>query len=179
MRQSTSSTSLISENNEPKAWHVLVTKGNHTKKVNSQLLLKNIETYLPLTKRVRQWCDRRREVEMPIFGNYIFVNVNLKERLMALQTDGCARYVCFGHGPAIVREEEIANLKNVFDHVQNPEIVHYAKEGDLVEIVRGPLRGVCGLVEKYKGKHRILVSVKTINHSIALDVDPADLKLVT
>ena len=179
MNQNYAADSVVNQNlKKVKTWHVLVTKGNHAKKVNSRLISKKIETYLPLVNRVRQWRDRRRIVEQPVFGNYIFVHVNLVERLMALQTKGCARYVTFGNGPAVVRNDEIENMQNIFNIVKDPEIVCYEKVGELVEIVRGPLRGVQGVVERHQGKQRIFLSLKSINHSIVLDVNAADIKLV-
>jgi transcription antitermination factor NusG len=177
MQKITTGLGIFNQTPGERTWHVLVTKGNHTKKVNTQLLKKNIETYLPLITRIRKWCDRKRAVEQPIFGNYVFVHVAPKQRLMALQTKGCARYVNFGSGPAVIKDEEINNMKNIFNVAKDLEIVEYVKKGDVVEIIRGPLRGVTGVVEQYKGKHRILISVEAINHSIAFDVNPADIKV--
>jgi transcription antitermination factor NusG len=91
----------------PALWHALYTKPRHEKKVADQLLDKRIDTYLPLRKILKQWSDRKKWVEEPLFKSYVFIHADAKERQRALYTYGVLKLVQFGDEPARVRDDEI------------------------------------------------------------------------
>ncbi|MDD3011758.1 MAG: transcription termination/antitermination NusG family protein, partial [Bacteroidales bacterium] len=72
---------------------------------------KNIEAFLPLRKTLKQWSDRKKWVEEPLFSCYIFVNVNPQEYYQAINTDGAVRYITFEGKPALVPEQQINAVK--------------------------------------------------------------------
>jgi hypothetical protein len=55
--------------NHEKHWLVIYTKPRAEKKVNERLLEEGFETYLPLQKVIRQWSDRKKKVEVPLFNS--------------------------------------------------------------------------------------------------------------
>ncbi len=76
------------------------------------LLRKGIESWCPLQKVERQWSDRKKIIEDPVFKSYVFVHINEDERLSVLQTDGVINFVHFLSKPAIIRDEEIELVKS-------------------------------------------------------------------
>ena len=48
-------------------WHALYVRSRSEKKVLSQLEEMGVEAYLPLVTKVKQWSDRRKKVEEPLF----------------------------------------------------------------------------------------------------------------
>jgi transcription antitermination factor NusG len=51
------------------------------------------------------------------------------------------------------------------------------KEGTLVEVVHGPLRGVIGrLMRKDAARARLVLSVDLIGQAVSVEVDAADVK---
>jgi transcription antitermination factor NusG len=55
--------------------------------------------------------------------------------------------------------------------------VPFIKEGALVEVVHGPLKGVVGRLVR-KGEHaRLMLSVEMISQAVSVQVDAADVKL--
>jgi len=60
-----------------KKWYVVYTTPRGEKKANHRLEEKGIETYLPLRKTIRQWSDRKKKIEVPLFTSYLFVYVDL------------------------------------------------------------------------------------------------------
>ena len=60
-------------------WFAIYTRPRAEKKVKEQLLKIDIETFLPLRKELRQWKDRKKWVEVPLFTSYIFVRIQVKE----------------------------------------------------------------------------------------------------
>ncbi|MGB5927061.1 MAG: transcription termination/antitermination NusG family protein, partial [Cyclobacteriaceae bacterium] len=71
----------------------------------------DIEAFLPLTTVIRQWSDRKKKMTVPLFPNYIFVRLDLKEKYRVLQTDGVVKFVSIQGVPCKIAESEIETIK--------------------------------------------------------------------
>ena len=69
-------------------WYVVYTKPKWEKKVAEQLINSGIECYCPLITQVRQWSDRKKKVEVPLFNSYVFVQLPDAERNKVFQSVG-------------------------------------------------------------------------------------------
>ena len=159
-------------------WYALYTRSRHEKKVERQLDDKGIESYLPLRKVLHQWSDRKKWVEEPLFRCYVFVHVNAKDRLRALQTYGAVRVVSFNGKPAVVKEVEIEKIRRILREIPTVESCLNVKEGDIVEIVRGPLVGLRGRLVQIRNEHRLVMAIDSIHQALRFNVDAADVKAV-
>ena len=61
-------------------WYVLYTKSRNEKLVAERLKEIGIETYCPVLKKVKQWSDRKKVVEEPLFKSYVFVRLEEHNR---------------------------------------------------------------------------------------------------
>ena len=159
-------------------WFALYTRPRHEKKVNLQLDEKEIESFLPMKKVLKQWSDRKKWIEEPLFRCYLFVHVNPKDRLRALQTYGIVRMVSFQGKPAIVTDEEIDTIRRVLSESHDVEAIPLLNVGDKVEIVSGPFLGLQGRLESIHGEQRFLVAIESIQQSLRFNVHGADLKVI-
>jgi len=76
-------------------WHVLYTKPRNEKKVAERLSSAGYTVYCPLQKVRRQWSDRVKVVEEPLFKGYLFVKIEEKKETRFLPFPArCA--TCFG-----------------------------------------------------------------------------------
>ena len=75
------------------------TKSRHEKIVRDQLANQGIEPLLPTVKRLSQWKDRRKEIEVPLFSGYCFVRFALERKLPVLKTIGVVDIVGAGPSP--------------------------------------------------------------------------------
>ncbi|HQU74019.1 MAG TPA: UpxY family transcription antiterminator [Calditrichia bacterium] len=153
------------------AWFALYTKPRHEKRVFEQLSEKGLEAFLPLTRELRQWKDRRKWVENPLFAGYVFVEMELRERLLALQTAGVVRLVAFGGIPSTIPAWQIEQLKKVLAEVDGLEPADFLRAGDPVEILAGPLAGVQGYLLEKRGETRLAVMLDGIYQSASFVVD--------
>ena len=94
-----------------KRWHVIYTKSKWEKKVEGLLLNANIESWCPVQKRERQWSDRKKIIEEPLFRSYVFVRINKEEHTKVLSTMGVVNFLYFEKKPAIIRDNEIETIK--------------------------------------------------------------------
>lgn len=94
-----------------KKWYAVYTKPRWEKKIDARLLKKGIESWCPLQKVERQWTDRKKIIEDPLFKSYVFVRIDVKERSDVLMTDGVLNFVYYLGKPAVIRDEEVNNIK--------------------------------------------------------------------
>jgi transcription antitermination factor NusG len=89
----------------------LYTKPRWEKKIDARLLLKGIDSWCPLQKVERQWTDRKKIIEDPLFKSYVFVRIDDTERSNVLMTDGVLNFVYYLGKPAVIKDEEVNNIK--------------------------------------------------------------------
>lgn len=154
-------------------WNVIYTAPRAEKRVYDRLLEENIEAYLPLYTTLRQWSDRKKKVEVPLFNSYIFVRVNPGEHYQVLQINGVVRFVYYMKKPAIIRPKEIMAIKQFLNKSEGFRIT--VEKGDRVEIAGGPLQGVYGKVIRI-GKNKLVLQIEELNLSLVAEVDRALVK---
>lgn len=165
---------------ENKIWYAAYTKSRSEKKVLIELEALGIEAYLPLQKKLRQWSDRKKWVEMPLIPGYIFVYINKIEYYKVLDVFGIVSYVRFEGKPATIPENQIDTIK-LFLRQKEIEIdVSFEKfiSGDAVEVIGGPLIGLYGQLITIKGKKRVTVQLKNLNLSLNVELPLTDIKKI-
>ncbi|MFV8393013.1 UpxY family transcription antiterminator [Flavobacterium sp. LB2P6] len=139
-------------------WYVVYTKPKWEKKVAEQLRNSGIECYCPLITQVRQWSDRKKKVEVPLFNSYVFVQLPDSERNAVFQSVGVVRYLFWLGKPAVVRDEEINIIKKWMDPSAGNEVsVLSYKVGDSVQLDSGPFSTQKATVQEVTNTHYVLV----------------------
>ncbi len=155
-----------------KKWHVVYTRSRAEKKVEEEFQQKGIECYLPLHNKLRQWKDRKKWVKTPLLAGYCFVCITPKEYDCVLKTNNVVCYITFGGKAAVVREEQINNLKQML--LQNEFDIEVANKefsiGKKAEIIRGPLMGIIGELLEIRGKHKFLLRIEQINKVLIVEL---------
>jgi transcription antitermination factor NusG len=160
-------------------WYAVHTVSRHEKVVARQMNGNGLDHFLPLYKSARCWKDRRKELELPLFPGYVFVRIAFQDRLRVQKLTGVLQIVSFNGKPALVPEIEIEALRNGLTRNAWLEPYPYLKVGRRVRVRSGPMAGVDGILVRRKEKFRVVLSVDLIMQSVALEVDGADVELVT
>ena len=155
-------------------WYALRTRSRHEKVVRDQLANQGIEPLLPTVKRLSQWKDRKKEIEVPLFSGYCFVRFASEQKLPVLKTIGVVDIVGASHCPEPIADEEIAALRTLMTSVLPYDSHPYLHEGMQVEVVRGPLQGVHGILLRKEKRHRLVLGVRLIQQAAAVEIDVAD-----
>lgn len=154
------------------SWFALRTTPRWEFRASSELSLHRIETYVPVRRVKRNWSDRIKIVEEPLFPGYLFGRFHLDDRIRVLQVSGVKQIVSMGNIPAPMSDREIENLRTFV--VASPVLVAwpYLPAGLRIRIDRGPLAGVEGFVVSAKeGALRIVVSVHLLQRSLSAEID--------
>ena len=155
-------------------WAVVYTRSRSEKKLHDKLGEQQIESYLPLRKVLRQWSDRKKWVEEPLFGSYLFVRVSEKERFKVLNTPGAVGYVSFEGTIARVREEEITVIRRLTAcELELEAVTDRIEEGTPICIRAGSLIGLRGELVAYRSTQRVVVRIESIQQHIIVSV-PSD-----
>jgi transcriptional antiterminator RfaH len=160
-------------------WYLIYTKPRHERRVAEQLQEKQINVFFPTMTRVKQWSDRKKVMQEPMFPSYVFVFLqDLKMHYYSLGTFGFLKYVKFGKDVARVPEKVIDSLKVLASHEQEVEVTEtHIHAGQKVVVQKGPLTGLEGEVLKHNGKHKILVRVSLLMRNVLVDISPEHLLL--
>ena len=154
-----------------KQWIVVRSKPRSEKVAHNELVKKNIEAYLPLLKERRKWSDRKKWVEFPLFSSYLFARIDIKDSIFVLQTQGVNTIVKFGKQIAIVQNSVIEAIRLAMEGGYELEPVEYFVEGNRVEVVAGPMKGVKGIVAKLKGQNRLIIKIDAIQQALSIQIE--------
>jgi transcription antitermination factor NusG len=159
-------------------WYALQTKARHEKAVSSYLRLQGIEEFLPLYKSRREWSDRVRVVELPLFGGYIFCRLDRKSIASVLNAPGVIHVLSYGTEPAPVPDGEIEAIRRLLE-CELPAIpCPYMRTGAAVRIRDGAMKGMEGRLERIKNHCRVVLSVNLLQRSVAIEVDPESVEVL-
>jgi transcription antitermination factor NusG len=141
--------------------------------VNQMLGHKGYETFLPRYGTKRQWSDRVKYVELPLFPGYVFCRFDAGNCAKIITTAGVIRILGAGNRPVSVSSIEIESVRRI---VERPELAQpwpYARAGQSVMVKAGPLRGVVGSIIAIKSNYRIVVSIHLLQRSVATEIESA------
>ncbi|MFL9831920.1 UpxY family transcription antiterminator [Flavobacterium sp. ST-87] len=139
-------------------WYVVYTKPKWEKKVAEQLTQKGIECYCPLMTQVRQWTDRKKKVEVPLFNSYVFVHLDEADRNLVFQVTGVVRYLFWLGKPAVVLDQEINTIKEWLGASDQYEVsLTPLQVGDRIKVASGPFKSQSAIVQEVGKSHYMLI----------------------
>lgn len=141
-------------------WFVLCVKRRQEKKVADALRNLKTEVYCPLIKETRQWSDRKKTVETPLFKSYVFVLLAEKDRHLAFEVPGVIRYLFWMGQPAVVRDDEINTIKKWLDSDKLDALeLSSLAPGQEITIGKGVLKDRKAVIQKMgKTRMRLVLS---------------------
>lgn len=152
-------------------WYVIYTSARAESKVAERLSLANIQIFYPTLRKLKQWSDRKKLIEEPLFRSYLFVLINEKQYFEVLNTPGVVKYVSFGGKAAIVSQREIDQLKLLIEGASDLEVIDdFMQPGELVELIAGPMMGLKGELVEFRGNSKMAVRVDYLEKSVLFSV---------
>jgi transcription antitermination factor NusG len=152
-------------------WYAVFTIPQNEKSVVKQLGLREVESFLPTYETVKVWKNRQRvRTILPLFPTYLFVHINIRERIKVLQTPGVLQIVGNGRTSIPLSDAEIDFLRS---GLCGKKIEPYRElvVGQKVRIKCGPLQGLKGVLVKQNNGLRFVLSVEAINQNASVEVE--------
>ncbi|MBK7099574.1 MAG: UpxY family transcription antiterminator [Sphingobacteriales bacterium] len=153
-------------------WYVLITKPRAEKQVSKRFTEMDICHFLPMQKQLRQWHDRRKWVELPLFNRYIFVKTEAQWRSKVFEAGGLLKFISFNGQVAEVPEAEINRIQQLCA-AEEPVSIHNGslQEGDEVEIMAGQLTGLKGTLTEQGDKPKIRIAIPSLGCFASVEID--------
>jgi transcription antitermination factor NusG len=161
-------------------WYAIQTAPRHEKSVTKQLRGDGIETFLPLTREVRQWSDRKQKIELPLFPGYVFLHLKdyASDRIQVLRKFGVVRFIGNQSGALPIPEPEIASVRQLLKNEIACKEHPYLKSGQRVRIRDGALRGIEGILLRVANDHTLILSVELIQKSLAIQLQGYEVEVI-
>ena len=131
---------------------------------------------MPLCERWSRWKDRKKKIDWPLFPGYCFAKFDATDRLPILKCTGVVTIVSFDGDIVPIPDVEIEGIRTLVQSDLQYDPCPLIKEGMMVEVIHGPLKGVAGRLLR-KGSHaRLVLAVDLIGQAVSVEVDAADVR---
>jgi transcription antitermination factor NusG len=153
-------------------WYAIYVNVKHEKKVVQKLQEQQIEAYSPVVKKLQQWSDRKKKVEVPLISSTLFIHCKEEELKILYTVIGFHTLLYYLGKPAKVRDYEIQNLRILLQ-----ENIEFEKEdfvniqqGDKVEVIRGPFQGLIATSLEVSRIHKLIVEIESLEQRFVVHV---------
>ncbi|MES2136109.1 MAG: UpxY family transcription antiterminator [Pseudomonadota bacterium] len=155
-------------------WYAIWVMSNAEFVVEDALLNLDIEPFLPTWIETVQWSDRKKEITRPLFRGYLFARCADRRVPEIAQIAGVIKVLPDNLTPAPVDKAELENVRRLLHSGLAMKVCDYV-QGDAVEIERGPLAGVKGIVQRTKQGTRVIVKIEILRRAVSVTIDAEDL----
>lgn len=158
-------------------WYVIYTKRDAETELRDQILtysqenLKSYQAWVPLTIETKQWSDRKKRKQVPLFRNYLFVkhDVNGFEKIRSMH--GFTEYVRFGKYPSVMPEIEISKIKTILDNHANVSCKpKNLVKGVKVRIRTGALANYEGILVEDQRNSKVAIEIKNLQQYLHVNI---------
>lgn len=157
-------------------WWIAKVKPRQEKQLAFDFIQNGVEYYLPIYKKVtcRPGTNKKRIFEVPMFPGYICFAQEIPQNIFVTG-----------------RVVNIIDIKNQKKFVKELNAIYYALEHNIyveplddtfaiesqVEVVSGPLKGVCGAVALIKNSKQLVIEVDSLGTAV-VQIDMRDVRVV-
>jgi transcription antitermination factor NusG len=123
----------------------------------------------------RQWSDRIKTVEEPLFRSYVFIQIEDTKRDEVFAYPGTVRYLFWLRRPAVVRQSEIATIQKWLGEQDHEHIdISQIMPGDYLRITSGQFSGEEAILLD-RTNSRVIVQLKELGIQLSLSLSNNDL----
>jgi transcription antitermination factor NusG len=162
------------------SWFAIQTRYRYEHRIASDLSAKGLENYLPVLNEVHEWKDRKKSLEVPALGGYLFARFEptQRNRVRVLETTGVVRLLGNQIQPEAVPDGEIESLRLSLSSGARCSRHPFLAIGTPLRMQHGPLAGLEGRLVRSANAFRLVVCVASVGQAIAVEVAREDVILM-
>jgi transcription termination/antitermination protein NusG len=154
-------------------WFALATMSRHERFAAFEINSLGIETFFPTIAEIHRWSDRKKKVQVPLLPGYLFIRAEMRPEIRRAVSfiRGVVAFITMGGEPIPIPEDQIASLQQLVGQNVTCTPHRFLQIGQLVRICGGALDGIRGILVRYEGGNRLVISVDSIQRSLAIRVE--------
>jgi transcription antitermination factor NusG len=126
----------------------------------------------------KQWSDRKKVIEEPLFKSYVFVRLTAAQHLAVRQTSGVLNFVYWLGKPAVIRDAEIETIQRFLTDYSDVKAEKTEVEvEDKVRIFRGPFMDYEGQVVEVMN-NTVKVQLPSLGYALVAKVDRGSVQMI-
>jgi transcription antitermination factor NusG len=149
-------------------WWVAHTKARAEKSLAWDFLALSIPYFLPMAQKTAMWGGRKRKVFVPIFPSYVFFAGGERERYQAMTTNRVCQVI-----PVLQRDrfvDELEVIRKAMACRDQLDLYPFVAVGQRCRVVKGPLRGIEGIVVHKGNALHIVLQVSMLGQGASLEI---------
>ena len=162
---------------EPK-WHVVYTRPKLERLISTQIYKMGFETYLPLYTVIKQWSDRKKKIEVPLFPNYIFVKIHGHQRCSILGIYGLVSFVSVEKKPVILPDNQINTIRKIMNSDFDVAVDDYFQKGQKIKIIKGQFTDLEGIIIRKNKNFRLLIQINALHKALSVNIHAGIAKIL-
>jgi len=165
---------MADSKNITKKWYAVYVKSRYEKKTAKVLFDFGVEVYLPLITKMKQWSDRKKKVEEPLFKSYVFVHSDLRDYFEILNTPGVVKFVRFEGVPVDIPDNQMNAIHEYVGQVSmdGEELrIDNLQLGQKVIVKYGSMKGIQGDLLEFQGRHWIVVDFEMFGSKLPVKIE--------
>jgi len=118
----------------------------------------------------RRWSDRTKFLQVPLFSGYLFCRFAPEDRSAILAIPGVVLVVGLGKTPVPVNPGEIEAIRVAVNSGRDVKPWNHFCVGRKVRIADGPLCGIEGVLQRFKGGCHLVLGIELLQRRVAVEV---------
>ena len=152
-----------------RCWRVLHTRSRQEKVVARSLEQAGHECFLPLVKRAKYYGHRKRVTEQPLFACYVFLFAPLEASWPVESLGRVVNVIAVRNQGKL--EREIGHIRRVLQEGGALDRAERMPVGSRVRVTSGPFKDIEGILERWGGKHRLVLQVEALGQAAGLEIE--------
>jgi len=160
-----------------KHWFVIHTKPRCEKKLAEYAQRNGVHYYLPQLESERLYQRRKVCFTKPMFPSYLFSEMSAQDKQVLIISGYLMKIL---HVPN--EGELLDELRNLYIcRVGKAQITpsFWLSKGIQVKIIRGPLKGVNGVVESHEKLEEVRLQVDMLRQAVMVKIPASDVKIIS
>lgn len=152
-----------------RCWWGIYTRPRQEKALARQLLRYEVPFYLPLVEKENLIRGRRVQTHVPLFGGYLFLLASDQERVQCLTTNRVAQVLGVEQGEQLT--DDLRSIQCLIAADAPLTVERRLTVGRRVRVKSGSMMGLEGSVIDERGRSKLIVSVRFLQQSVAVEID--------
>ena len=149
-------------------WWVAHTKSRNEKALAGDLAGKGISYFLPMTWKVKKVRGRTIKSLLPLFGGYLFLCGDERQRVETLKTNRVANLIDVADQRRLV--EELSQIEQAIATGADLSPHDYIKAGQRCKVIGGALAGLSGIVVKTRNEMRLVLQIDMLGQAASVEI---------